>query len=29
LRKMLARIDQTLLGVRDTLEQIKENNENI
>jgi len=26
---MLARIDQTLLGVRDTLEQIKENNENI
>ena len=29
LRKMLARIDQTLLGVRGTLEQIKENNENI
>jgi hypothetical protein len=26
---MLARIDQTLLGVKDTLHQIKENNDNI
>jgi hypothetical protein len=26
---MLARIDQTLVGVRETLGQIKENNDNI